>query len=217
LTLAFLHVQRLDSLALRAGEEEVLVHSLAQVLQDSRRVQILDQTLIETLLVALQRHASDLVDPQVALHVGRLLAARLLATGRIGRSGTAETLSISLLETNTGAVQARAEAPWTPDTLEDIVAQLSHTLLAQVRQTYPLRGRILRINPQGVLLNIGSEHGVTPGLMMQVFGSEAPSATESHVGLIEMTAVEAQQSQARALHHTTTWQEGWRVQESRRE
>lgn len=217
LTLAFLHVQRPDSLALRAGEEEVLVHSLAQALRDSDRVQVLDQALLETLLVELQRHASDLADPQVALHVGRLLAARLLATGRIGRSGTEETLSISLLETTTGAGQARAEAPWIPDTLDDVVAQLSHALLAQMHQAYPLRGRILRINPQGVLLNIGSEHGVTPGLTMQIFGSEAPSATESHVSLIEVTAVEAQQSQARVLHHTTTLQEGWRVQESRGE
>jgi tetratricopeptide (TPR) repeat protein len=217
LTLAFLHVQRPDSLALRAGEEEVLAHSLAHALRDSGRLHVIDQALLETLLVALQRHASDLADPQVALYVGRLLAARLLAMGRIGRSGTAETLSISLLEINTGAVQTRAEAPWTPDTLEDVVVPLSHALLAQVRQVYPLRGRILRINPQGVLLNIGSEHGVTSGLTMQVFGSETPSATESHVGLIEVTVVETQQSQARVLHHATAWQEGWRVQESRRE
>ena len=65
------------------------------------------------LLVALQRHAADLADPQVALQVGRILAARLLATGSIVRSGTGGNAQHQPAETKTGAVQARAEAPGT--------------------------------------------------------------------------------------------------------
>jgi hypothetical protein len=64
-----------------------------------------------------------------------------------------------------------------------------------------------------VVLNIGSDQGVIPGLIMQAFGSAEQSELGHHVGLIEVTVVEAQRSQARVLEHTEALQQGWKVQE----
>jgi hypothetical protein len=213
LTLAVLAVQRLGSPSPQAGAEEFLSYRIAQVLQDSGRLLILDQALLEALLLELQRSTADLADLQVALQVGSLLAARLITTGRMVRSGTAEVLSISLIETATGAVRARAEVSGIPGALDGMAEQVARTILQQVHQAYPLRGRIADVGPQDVLLNIGADHGVTPGLTMHVFGDAEPEVSGHHMGLIEVTAAEAQRSQARVLDHTAAVKQGWKVQE----
>jgi tetratricopeptide (TPR) repeat protein len=140
LTLAFLGVQRLGALAPEAGEEAFLSGTMAQALQDSGRIRLLDQALLPALLGELRRSAAELADAQVALEVSRVLDARLLASGSITHVGTADMLSISLIETATGAVRAHADAPWAPDTFSSHVQQLVDALLHQVRQAYPVRG-----------------------------------------------------------------------------
>lgn len=213
LTLAFLAVQRLGSLAPQAGEEVFLISSLAQALRESGRIVVLDHALLERLLVELKQSTADLTDPQVALHVGHILAARLLATGTILHSQAEETLNLSLIEISTGALRARVETPWTPDAHVHIVEQLARALLPQVHQAYPVQGRITSVSPQGIALNIGADQGVTSGMTMQVFGNAEPDAPGRRVGLIEVTAVDTQRAQARVLEYAEVLQQGWRVQE----
>jgi serine/threonine protein kinase/tetratricopeptide (TPR) repeat protein len=215
LTLAVLGVQRQGALAPQAGAEEFLSYSLAQACEDSGRIRLIEPALLEMLLVELQRSAADLADLQIAVQVGNILAARLIATGTITRSRTMETLSVSLVETATDAVRAGAEVSGTPDTFAGMVAQLVHTLLQQVRQVYPLQGRIVHINSQGVMLNIGTDHGVTPGLRLQVLGDADPESTGSPMALIEVTTTAARRSQARIVAHSAAVQPGRKVQEVR--
>ena len=178
-------------------------------------MQLLEPALVEMLLVELQRNTADLADLQVALQVGSILAARLIATGSMVRSSTTETLSVSLVETATGAVQAYAEVSGTPGTFAGMVEQLARALLQQVRQAYPLRGRIVHVNSQGVVLNIGAVQGVIPGLRLRVLGDAEPESMDSPMALIEVTATEAQRSQARVVAHSAAVQQGWKVQEVR--
>lgn len=213
LTLAFVSIQCQGSLAPRAGEEEVVADRLLQALQDSGRIVVLEQALLDPLLTALQRRVTDLAEPQLARQVGRILAAPLIGTGSIERAEAGEILSISLLEPHTGMVRARAEASWRLDNLDDVVAQLAPALLQQIQQAYPRRGRIIRVNPQGVELNVGTAQGITPGLTMHILANSPAPDPNRPVGLLEVTAVDSQRSQARVLHHTTTLEEGWRVQE----
>ena len=66
-----------------------------------------------------------------------------------------------LIETETGRIQAMVTETFdTSETLERAVVQLSHTLLTQMRQKYPLQGRIARLTPEVVTLDIGTAQGV---------------------------------------------------------
>ena len=77
------------------------------------------------------------------------------------------------METATGTVQAQAKVSGTPGTFASRMEQLARALLHQVRQAYPLRGRILHVSSQGMVLNIGAVQGVTPGLRLQVLGDDS--------------------------------------------
>jgi hypothetical protein len=174
-----------------------------------------ERAILEKVLAELKLGTSDLVDAQAALRVGRMLAARLIATGSLRYVGAGVQLSIRVIETETTNTSAtEAETIESSNELDGTVQHISHNLLKQIRQAYPLQGRITHITPQGLLLlNIGAQHGVTAGLTVQIFGSAEPLQMESPIGQALVTQVDARQSQARALQASLSLRPGWRVRE----
>jgi tetratricopeptide (TPR) repeat protein len=192
LTLAFrLETPRQHAFAQRAGEGEVLMQRLAQKFRESRRVMVQDSAITDD-----------------------CFAVRLIAVYRIMCSATDSAykgeLHVQLLETDTVSSQAEAQVEWTNGALDGVAEQLASNLLQQLHHTYPLHARIDSVTPQdSVMLNIGADQGVTPGLTMRVLGPAGP------VGVIEVTHIEKQQSQARIVEKTDTggFQKDWKVQE----
>jgi class 3 adenylate cyclase/tetratricopeptide (TPR) repeat protein len=224
LTLAFLSLQHQGAPSPRAGEEEFLRLSMVQALRTSGRIIPVEREILDKLLTELKLSTTELVDPQVALRVGNILAARLIAVGSFTRFGGAGQLTVRLIETETTRIRASASViVERPDDIARAVQRVSKALLHALRQAYPLRGRIARVTPQGVILNLGTEQGVTPGLVMQVFGPAEPLEISGEVigyrptpvGRIQVTEVEAQFAQARVLEQTEALQQGWKVQELR--
>jgi tetratricopeptide (TPR) repeat protein len=195
LTLAFdLKPPREHAFAQRVGEGEVLLQRLAQKLRESRRVMVQDSAITDD-----------------------CFAVRLIAVYRIMRSATDSVhkgeLHVQLLETDTGSSQAEAQVEWTNGALDGVAEQLVSNLLQHLHLTYPLHARIVSDvsdpSQEIVMLNIGADQGVTPGLTMRVLGPAGP------VGVIKVTHIEKQQSQARIVEKTDTvdFQKDWKVQE----
>jgi tetratricopeptide (TPR) repeat protein len=224
LTLAFVDMQTQGTLSPRAGEPEFFWLRLTQALRTHGRLDLVEREVMDKLLAELKLSAAELTESQTALRVGQLLAARLIAASIFRRFGETGQLSVRLIETETGRIQAMVTETFeTSEALDRAVAQLSRTLLTQVRQKYPLQGRIARLTPEVVLLDIGTAQGVTPGVTLQVFGSEEPlerngKVVDYHripVGLVEVTSVATQFAQARVLEQSVALQAGWKVQEVR--
>jgi class 3 adenylate cyclase/CHAT domain-containing protein len=215
LTLALFPLERKGLPSAGAGADELVESHIVQVLQTSGRIKVVERAILEKLLAELKLGTSDLVDPQAALRVGRLLAARLIATGSVKYVGEGMQLSLRVIETETTDTPATAaETINRPDALDGVVATVSRNILQRLRQAYPLQGRITHITPQGLLLlNIGAQHGVTPGLTMLVFGSAEPLQIENPIAQIVITHVEARSSQAQARHSILPLRSGWRVRE----
>jgi tetratricopeptide (TPR) repeat protein len=224
LTLALMDMHVQGTPSLRAGEPEFFWVRLTQVLRTHERLQLVEREVMDKLLAELKLSAAALTESQTALQVGKLLAARLVATSTFRRSGETGQIGVRLIETETGRIQAMvAETFTTSETLDRAVAQLSQTLFTQMRQKYPLQGRIARFTPEVLTLDIGAAQGVTPGVTMHVFGREEAierngKVVDYHripVGLVEVTSVAAQFAQARVLEQTVAFQAGWKVQEVR--
>ena len=108
LTLALLPVHTQGTPSPRAGEEDVLILKFVDALQATGRIIVLERDILDKLLAELKLGASELVDPQVALRVGRILAARLLATGTLTRRGMEAQLSLRVVETETTRLRVAA-------------------------------------------------------------------------------------------------------------
>jgi hypothetical protein len=195
LTLAFhTAAQHQDVFAQRAGAGEVLLQHLARQLRESRRVIVRDSAVengcFTVRLIALYSILRSTTD---ALHEGEL--------------------HVQLLATDTASSQAEArdvKVKWTHGKLDGLAEQLASTLLQRIHHTYQLRARIASVTPQEtIVLNIGTDQGVAPGLTMRILGPDGPA------GLIEVTHIEKQQSQAKILDKIVTvgFQKDWKAQE----
>jgi hypothetical protein len=184
---------------------------LTQALQTHGRVQLVERAMLETLLKEMKLSLSALVDPEVRLRVGQMLAARFMATGSITRMGNTVQVHVRVIETETTRSRAsETEVIELSDGRDTIIEQMAQGLVQSLQQVYPLQGRIVRVTPKGIVLDIGAEHGVSAGLVMRVFGAEEPLTP---VGQIEVTRVQSKRAQARVLEQSTALQQGWKVQE----
>ena len=221
LTLAFVDFQRRGGLSARAGEAEFVMLSLTHALRASGRVSIVEREVLDKVLAELKLSASQVVDAQAGLGRGKILAARLLAAGSMTQLGREGLLSIRLIETETTLINASTvQTIEQPNDVRSAIDQVAQQLLQDLRRTYPLRGRVQqRTGEDGVILNIGAWHGVTPGLVMQVYDDAASAATgqegvHTQVGRIEVTHVDARVAQARILEQTHAFATGSKVQEA---
>ena len=223
LTIAFLPMQTQGALSARAGEEDFLFLRLVETLQATGRITVIEREILDKILTELKLSASELVDPRTSVQVGRILAARLLVTGSLKRFAGEAQLSLRVVETESTRLKASVtEILDLPLGVDDVADQVAGDLLAKLNEAYPLQGRIVQAASEGVMLNIGADHGVVPGLKLHVFGADEPIRLDgkiigynrSQVGLIEVSSVQEGFAQANVLEQTTDFVKGWKVKEA---
>lgn len=202
------------TLAFMPFEEQLIVPRLARALQDSGRVKIVERQRLEQLLTELHLDAK-LIDRDTALRLGRMLAAQMLAFGHVLRYQERGMLSLRLVETETSVDMIMDTKTFeTAHDLESAIQELSQYVLSQLRRLYPRQGRVLAILPQGhVLINLGTDQGVTPGGTLHLLGGDAPRPLEKPLGQIVVRQAQTQHAEAEVLHADLPVQRGWRIKE----
>jgi tetratricopeptide (TPR) repeat protein len=206
----------------RAGEDDVLLLRLGEAVQ-AQHITLVERAVLDKLLAELKLSASELVPREAAARVGRFLAARLMAMGSLTRNGAETRLSLRVVDTETTVIQAMTSVLLQPPLeREGIADPLVAPLVQKLRTAYPLQGRIVETTDDEVVLNIGADHGVVPGLTLQVLGDDDPSSAggttasprRRQVGMLEVTRVEdARLSRAKVLQQTVAFGPGWKVRE----
>ena len=192
---------------------EPLEHRIAPILHASGRVTLVEREHLDKLITELQIDPRY-IDRATGLRLGKILAARLIAFCEFSTRADGRWLSVRLAETETTVVTVAAtEAVETPEALESVIQQLASDLLRQIRQTYQIQGRIADVTPQGILLSIGTDRGVTVGLTLDVFGTAEPLLVERPIGQLLVTEVAPKYARAKILRVDVAPQDGWRVKE----
>jgi hypothetical protein len=194
LTISFLDFIRKGAPAAREGEDDFFLLKLSALLQESGRVQVVERELLDKLLAELKLSATDLVNPDTALKLGRILSARVIATNTIMRYGSDVQVAVRLTDTETTALKGVvAESAKDLEKLTQTVAQKT---AQKINAAYPIRGKVLSLEKEAVVLNIGSAAGVQKGMQFQVL-KEIPSSKgrvrRRPAGTLTITSVEAQE------------------------
>jgi TolB-like protein len=102
LSIAFLGLKHSG---VRAGDfSETFDHALMRHLQTSKRVVVLERSLIEPVLRELRLSSSTLAEPDTALSLGRLIGARFILTGNVITTEPETMVSIRVIETETSRI-----------------------------------------------------------------------------------------------------------------
>jgi tetratricopeptide (TPR) repeat protein len=226
MVLTFVDFQEKGWLSERDGFSSVMMSQLADYLNASGRVRVVERIIIDRLLEELHIGSSELANPETALKLGRVLAARLVGTGSLIYLPQGTLLNLRLIDTETTAIpQVTTRQIPSQASLEKELFQLNREILRTVITNYPLRGYIVKLTGDQVILNLGAKHGVVVGTKFEVieegeeiqYKGKTLKGSPKSAGRMEVVKVEPEFSYAKIIEQNRTFRPDDKVQEKAEE
>ncbi|MGH8647023.1 MAG: tetratricopeptide repeat protein [Gammaproteobacteria bacterium] len=208
-----------EDLMAREGLSTALQEELTQDLL-SLNIKVVERAILDKLLRELRVGSPPLADPDAALKIGRIAAARLLLTGYVSEGGKGGNVGMRLIDTETTAIVLplvkRETGAIDP---AEIAADFSKKISAAIKENYPLKGRIAEIDGDITIINLGKKHSIVPGMVFDVLTEGKPIELEGrilgyrevHDGQIEVTRVEDLVSYAKATGRGGRWEKTQKI------
>ncbi len=222
LIVSFVDFRETGGLSERDGFSTVVVTGLSDLLNTGGRVQVVERVLIERLMEELNLGSSDLADPETALWLGRVLAAKVLGTGTLFMLPGNTMLNLRLIDTETTAVaKVLSEQFSSSGSLESGLDSLNRKIADSLAQKYPLRGFVVQADGARIMINIGSRQGVAVGTKFEVLEEQRPieykgrmlSPAPKPIAVIETNAVEEDFSYATVVSRDKPFSADAKIQE----
>jgi len=142
---------------------------------------------------------ATLSSPHTAGEIGKALDVEIIVCGSLQASAARLSVTAQLVESLSGRIsqQERLEGAASAAT------QLAEQLAAQIAAAYPLTGLVIQRQGEEVILDIGEEHGVTPGVALEIYREQkletlvGVRTVPQTVGRAKVTVVGADTSRAR--------------------
>ena len=211
MVITFVDIQEKGGLSERDGFSTVLTSELGSELTASGRVKVVERVLLERLLEELGLGSSELADPQTALRLGNVLAAKIIGTGSLYFQPDGSFLNLRLIDTETSAISKVISRQLdSPLSLKKELHALNREILKTIILQYPLQGFVVQAKADEVLINLGSDQGVVLGSRFNVIEEQQPveykgkklQGQQQVIGQIEITRVEPGLSYARIIRQT---------------
>ena len=162
----------------RIGLEAVVQQELIRELQ-ARGFTIVERRLLDKVLAEVKLGSSEVADQDTQIKLGRLLAARMMVSGVLTTQGNTLTAAVRAIDTETTQLAlVRSERMNTGSTGAPNPTELAATIAKSVAQTvqdkYPLKGRIVAMEGERAIINLGKKHGLTAGQTFNVLTRGEP-------------------------------------------
>lgn len=190
--------------SLQEGKEQLLVSGITDQVLQHGRVQVVERALFDKLLQELKLGTSKLIDRRTALSLGKIMAARFILSGQLFYSGPETQVSGRLIETETGRISVALSETFPSAASTSILAEkLSESLLKKIKEKYPVRGKVKKIEGDNIILNIGQQAGVEIGQQFKDINEEF---------VLEVVAVQSDESIAKIITDGKRLTEGKRIE-----
>lgn len=208
MVLSFINIKESGGLPDRDGFVLVLVDQLAEFLNTSGRLEVVDRRMLESIMDELNLGSSELADPKTALKLGKLFAAKIIVTGTVHYLPGETLLSLRLLDTETSrVVKVLTRQLESALGLEKELGKINQLILKTVSSQYPLKGYVANVEDNQVMINIGKNQGVVLGTEFHVVKDAKPivykgkvlSGALKKVALLKVIQVEPEFSTAKII------------------
>lgn len=178
-------------------------------LKRSKRVNVIEREIIDKLLKELRLGSSELANPETSLRIGRILSAHLISVGSITRKDNEWQVSLRFIETETSSIKAALAEIIEAEDKISAADKLGAEILKSIRTAYPLQGKILSLDAEAVVLDIGYRAGLRSGMKLKVLSGEHGN----EVGELEVISANENTSAAKIVSQRSAMQKGFRVEE----
>jgi uncharacterized caspase-like protein/TolB-like protein len=225
MVVAFLDFATVGGAPEDGGLHDALVARISQSLQGTKRVHVVDRYLIEAVLQDQKLSMTDLSNPATRLRVGQILVTRLIGTGDVASVGKGKySVDLQMVDTETTELKVNLSEPLDgSDKILAVADKSASDILDQLERDYPLKGEVVAVEGDQVVVDLGSSAGATVGMRLNAV-VEKPITADGQViatelvkvGAIEITQVQENGSFAKVLNHTGTLSKGTKVIEAAR-
>ncbi|MBF0439357.1 MAG: tetratricopeptide repeat protein [Magnetococcales bacterium] len=208
-----------DALLGRIGVEKLLKDELSRELVN-RKVSVVEREILDNVLEELKLGSSELANPKTSTQLGKVTAAHVLSTGSFYDAEKGSTATLRLVETETTNIFL-ALTEKTPSRIDpsQLATQWAEQIAQKIKEKFPLQGRIVKIKPDEVIINLGQRHAVTEGMIFNVLGDgEAIDLGDGEVmqdiepiGKIQVTRVQEKAAFAKPLTAADKWTNKQRI------
>lgn len=140
-------------------------------LVETGRFEVIERRLMQQILQEQKMGSSGLLDPASASRLGKLLGVKTVVTGTVQSYERTYELNVRLINVETGAIiTADRVRAGSTTSLNDLVAKVS----ARIIRHFPLDGYVVKRDADGVMIDLGRQAGVRPGMQFDVFVEGAP-------------------------------------------
>ena len=162
-----------DGYTLLEGEAKIVRSIISRKFIESDTLRLVERNLIDKLLQELKLGSSQLADRRTTLSLGKILAAKVIVLGQLTYHGPQTRISLRVIDTETGEIRAALDQQFQHRVSSaTLAAAISDDLIHKIHSLYPLRGKILSIDGNQIVLNIGRQHGVRIDQELTFVGAE---------------------------------------------
>ena len=167
--------------SIQEGKEQLIGSCLIDNLINKSRARIVERSLLDAILKELKLGSSSLTEQSTALSLGRIMAARLIISGKVHYIGPSVQVTLRLIETETGQIRGAINEEFKTETdPSEIAGKLTVSLLEKLNVLYPLRGIIVdEIDNGMVTINIGQDQGLQVGQKLKASDTDQVFIVES--------------------------------------
>ncbi len=140
-------------------------------LVEAGRFEVIERRLMQQILQEQKMGSSGLLDPASASRLGKLLGVKTVVTGTVQSYERTYELNVRLINVETGAIiTADRVRAGSTTSLNDLVAKMS----ARIIRHFPLDGYVVKREADRVMIDLGRQAGVRPGMQFSVYVEGEP-------------------------------------------
>lgn len=135
-------------------------------LVETGRFEVIERRLMQQIIHEQKFGASGLLDPATASRLGKILGVKTVVTGTVQNYDRVYELNVRLINVETGSIiTADHVRAGSTTSLNDLVSRVSSRIIRH----FPLDGYVVKRSEEGVMLDLGRQAGVRPGMQFTVF------------------------------------------------
>jgi tetratricopeptide (TPR) repeat protein len=162
-------------LAMRDGFGRVLTLKLADQLQASGRVQVIEPIVVERVLEKLGLTHQHLADNDIVVRLAQAFGANLLGKGRLYHLSEGTMLNLKIMDIHSAKPPHEVNRQFASAvTLKKDLHWLNREILTTIMTHYPMQAYVVEVNGYQVLMNLGAEQGVVVGALFDVVEEKPP-------------------------------------------
>jgi tetratricopeptide (TPR) repeat protein len=203
----------------RIGMDTLVQQELIRELQQ-RGFTLVERRVLDKVLAEVKLGSSELADQDTQIRLGKVLAARLMVSGVLTQQGTSLAASVRAIDTETTQLaMVKAERNSGPMNPTELAANIAKSVAATVQDKYPLKGRIVSVEGDKAIINIGKKHGLAQGQSFNVLVRGEPielngrvlGYKDTRIAQVTVTEVEDQFAHARVAGATAPLERNQRI------